>query len=172
MDPFLGEIRMFGGNFAPVGWMFCDGSLLPIAENDALYTLLGTAYGGDGVATFGIPDLRGRAPIHAGNGNGLTPRVMGQMFGLEAVTLTAATTPTHYHPVHASSTPGTQADPTGAYWAAASTGESQYSQANPNIAMSGAATQPSGGGQPHENMMPFQAVSFIIAVAGIYPTQN
>lgn len=171
-DPFLGEVRMFAGNFAPVGWEFCNGQLLGIAENDALFSLLGTTYGGDGQVTFGLPDLRGRTPIHQGNGAGLTPRTLGEVTGTEAVTLTSAQVPSHFHPVHATSGVGTTADPTGASWAAASTGEKQYTQGAPNVFMAASATTAGGGGLPHENMAPFQAVSFIIALQGIYPSQN
>ena len=171
-DPFLGEVRMFAGSFAPVGWQFCNGQLLPIAENDALFVLLGTTYGGDGVNNFGLPDLRGRTPIHQGSSSGLTPRVVGQMLGTETVTLTAGQTPSHFHPVHATSAEGTLSLPTGATWAAGSTGENQYSQNSPNANMSANCTTVAGGGQPHENMAPFQAVSFIIAIAGIYPQQS
>ena len=171
-QPYVGEIRMFAGNFAPAGWMFCEGALLPISENETLFQLIGTTYGGDGVNTFGLPDLRGRTPIHQGSANGLTTRVLGQMTGAETVTLTAAQTPSHYHPVHAFSTAGTVAIPTGASWAAGSTGENQYSQATPNVSMSANCTTIVGGGQPHENMSPFQAVSFIIALQGIYPSQG
>lgn len=171
-DPFLGEVRMFAGTFAPVGWELCNGQLISIAENDALYNLLGTTYGGDGVNTFGLPDLRGRSPIHQGSAGGLTPRVLGSMLGVETVSLTAAQTPAHFHPVHAFSTAGTVNIPTGASWAAASTGENQYSQSNPNASMAANSTTIVGGGQPHENMSPFLAVSFIIALQGIYPSQG
>jgi len=171
-DPFLGEVRMFAGNFAPVGWEFCNGQLVSIAENDALFSLLGTTFGGDGVTTFGLPDLRGRTPIHQGQGSGLTNRVLGQMVGAETVALSQAQLPAHYHAVHAISAAGTAADPTNAAWAASTTAENQYSQGLPNVAMSASSTTPAGSGQPHENMAPFQAVSFIIALQGIYPPQN
>jgi microcystin-dependent protein len=171
-DPFLGEIRMFAGNFAPVGWEFCNGQLLSIAENDALYNLLGTTYGGDGVNTFGMPDLRGRTPMHQGTGNGLSTRILGEITGAESVTLTAAQLPAHYHPVHACSGVGTLATPGGNVWGASSTGEKQYTLNAPNVAMAPACTTTVGGGQPHENMMPYQAVSFIIATQGIYPSQG
>ena len=171
-DPYLGEVRMFAGTFAPVGWALCNGQLLNIAEYDALYVLLQTTYGGDGQNTFGLPDLRGRSPIHQGNGIGLTPRGLGQMLGTETVTLTAAQMPAHFHPVHAFSTAGTVAAPgTTTSWAAASTGENQYSQAAPGVSMSANCTTVAGGGQPHENMAPFVAVNFIIALEGIFPSQ-
>lgn len=172
MDPFLGEVRMFGGTFAPVGWLFCNGQLLNISENDALFNLLGTTYGGDGQTTFGLPDLRGRTPIHMGQGPNLSPRNLGDRFGTETVTLTASQLPTHYHVVHAHKDKGTQTGPKDAVWAAASTGEKQYTQNSPNTNMAASATTIAGGGLPHDNMMPFQAVSFIIATSGIYPSQG
>lgn len=171
-DPFLGEVRMFAGNFAPVGWVFCNGQLLSIAENDALYTLLGTTFGGDGQNTFGVPDLRGRTPIHQGQGNGLTPRVMGQVFGTETVSLTAAQSPSHTHAVHASSTHGAALTPTNGVWAGSSSGDFLYAKAAPTVTMAASAVSPAGSSMPHENMAPFQAVSFIIATSGIYPPQS
>lgn len=170
-DPFLGEVRLFAGNFAPQGWALCNGQALSIAENDALFTLLGTTYGGDGVNTFCVPDLQGRTPIHAGGGSGLSPRVPGEMTGSETVTLTARQLPAHYHPVHANSAAGTQAEPQGAVWAAASSGELQYSGAPPNVSMSAQCTTVQGGGMPHDNLMPFQVATFIIACVGIFPSQ-
>lgn len=171
-DPFLGEVRMFAGNFAPVGWALCDGSLLPISQNDALFNLLGTTYGGDGQTTFGVPDLRGRTPIHQGQGPGLSPRNMGDKVGSENVTLTQAQLPSHYHPVHAHAEVGTQANPGAAVWAAASTGEKQYTKNAANTNMAATCTGPAGGGQPHENRVPFQVVNFIICTEGIYPPQS
>jgi microcystin-dependent protein len=171
MDPFLGEVRMFAGNFAPVGWQFCNGQLLNIAENDSLFNLLGTTYGGDGQTTFALPDLRGRTPIHMGQGPNLSPRNLGDAPGSEAVTLTPAQMPSHYHPVRASSKDAAQADPKDCVWAVVK-GENRYTQAAPTITMSASCTTPAGGGQPHDNMMPFQAVSFIIATEGIYPPQG
>ena len=172
MDPFLGEVRMFGGNFAPVGWLFCNGQLLNISENDALFNLLGTTYGGDGQTTFGLPDLRGRTPIHMGQGPNLSPRNLGDQFGTEAVTLTASQLPTHFHVVHARKEKGTQTGPKDAVWAASSTGEKQYTQNAPNTSMAASATTVEGGGLPHDNMMPFQAVSFIIATEGVFPSRD
>ncbi|APV51541.1 phage tail protein [Betaproteobacteria bacterium GR16-43] len=171
-DPFLGEVRMFAGTFAPIGWELCNGQLLPIAENDALYNLLGTTYGGDGVNTFGVPDLRGRSPVHQGQGQGLSNRVLGQLVGIETVQLTASQIPAHYHPLHAISTAGTLSIPTNATFAGASTEEKQYTQNAPNVTMAATCTAPTGGGQPHENMAPFLAVTFIIATQGIYPSQG
>jgi microcystin-dependent protein len=163
---------MFAGNFAPVGWAFCNGQLMSIAENDALFSLIGTTYGGDGQETFAMPDLRGRTPIHQGSGAGLSTRVLGQMIGSETVALINATMPAHYHTIHAVSTAGSQGVPTGATFAASSTGEKQYTQNTPGTTMSPTSISFAGSGVPHENMAPFQAVSFIICLEGIYPPQN
>lgn len=171
MDPFLGEVRMFAGTYAPMGWEFCNGQLLNISQYDSLFALIGTTYGGDGVSTFALPDLRGRTPIHMGQGPNLSPRNLGDSLGRESVLLTAAQMPTHYHSVHASSKAGVQAVPNGSVWAVV-TGENRYTQAAPTVSMSPNATTPAGGGQPHDNMMPFQAVSFIIATEGVFPSRD
>jgi microcystin-dependent protein len=165
MEPFTGEIRMFGGNFAPVGWAFCAGQLLPIADNDALYSLIGTTYGGDGQSTFALPDLRGRAPVHQGSGY-----VAGQVGGVEAVTLTQQQLPPHTHTPLASVASATGTSPAGATWAAVPTGA--YSTAAPDADLAPGAIAPSGGSQPHENRPPSLGVSFIICLSGIYPSQN
>ncbi len=171
-EPYIGEVRMFGGNFAPVGWLACNGQLVPITGYEVLYTLLGTTYGGDGVTTFGIPDLRGRSPLHAGNGQGLSPRVLGEMVGTETVTLTAAQQPAHAHPVHATTTTGTAPSPAGSVWAQNSAADLLYSASAPSATMSAAAFTPAGGNQPHDNMAPFQAVTFIICTDGLFPPQS
>lgn len=162
--PFIGEVRLFAGNFAPVGWAFCDGSLLGIAENDALFTLIGTTYGGDGQATFALPDLRGRIPVHQGAQN-----VVGQQGGVESVTLTQNQIPAHTHPVAASGNAATDPNPGGNVWAA--WGDNQYSAAAPDTTMDATAVAPAGGSQPHENMPPYLAISYIISLFGIYPSQ-
>jgi microcystin-dependent protein len=172
MDPYLGEIRMFGGNFAPLGWAFCNGQLLPIAQYDALFSLLGTTYGGDGQTTFGLPDLRGRAPMHAGQGPGLTNHPLGEASGSETVTLTATTMAAHTHVPVASSSPGTSSHPTNSVWAASSTGDKQYSTGTANTTMNPATVGAAGGSQPHENRQPLLAINFIIALEGIYPPRN
>jgi microcystin-dependent protein len=164
-DPFIGEIRMFGGNFAPAGWAFCNGQLLSIAENDALFTLIGTTYGGDGQNTFALPDLRSRIPLHQGNGH-----VIGEMGGSEAVTLTVNQLPSHSHVPQASNA-GASTSPGGNVWANSAAlqfapSNSSLQPMNPNVL--GTA----GGSQPHDNMLPFQAVSFIISLFGIYPSQS
>jgi microcystin-dependent protein len=171
MDPYLGEIRIFGGNFAPLGWAFCAGQMLPIAQYDALFSLLGTTYGGDGQTTFGLPDLRGRAPIHAGQGPGLTNRTPGEMSGSETITLTQSQLPAHTHALLASPDPGTSTGPTDGVWAASSTGDKQYAPA-PDTGMNPATISATGGNQPHENRHPFLAANFIICLEGIYPPRS
>ena len=172
MDPFVGEVRMFAGNFAPAGWLFCNGQLLNISQYDVLFSLLGTTYGGDGNTTFALPDLRGRTPIHAGQGPDRTNRFLGQALGSEKVSLVAAELPLHAHPVPARAEAGTQSSPANAVWAASAGTAKPYTQNAPNASMSANAFTPAGNGHPHENMMPFQAVSFIIATDGVYPPQN
>ena len=164
-NPYVGEIRMFGGNFAPVGWAFCNGQLLPISENPTLFNLIGTTYGGDGQTTFALPNLQSRVPIHQGNAH-----VIGEVGGAESVTLALAQIPAHTHTPQASSSPGTSASPSGNVWAAWS--DAQYSATAPAAAMASPALAPAGGSQPHENMPPFVAVNFIISLFGIFPSQT
>lgn len=172
--PFLGEIRLFPYTFAPVNWHLCDGSLLSIAEYDALYTLLGTTYGGDGVTTFALPDLRGRVPVHQGIGNGLTPRTMGELGGTEQVAVTTPQLPAHTHTFSATTTiasinaPGPTAEFGGLSTDAMYTG----TVAGSTISTAAATISPAGGSQPHDNTMPTLAASFCIALFGIYPSQN
>lgn len=169
-NPFLGEIRMFGGNFAPAGWMFCEGQLLPIAEYDALFNLIGTTYGGDGQQTFALPDLRGRIPIHQGQGSGQSPRLLGETLGTEWVTLLQSQMPVHQHPLAASG-PATLGDPGGRLLG--NTGATHlYVDTAPGLTMSSDAVVPRGGSQPHNNVMPFQCVNFIICLFGIFPSQS
>ncbi|MDM7855482.1 phage tail protein [Cellulomonas alba] len=167
--PYIGEIRMFAGTFAPVGWAFCDGSLIPISQNDTLYALLGTTYGGDGLSTFALPDLRGRVPIHQGQGPGLSARTIGERAGTESVTLTTTQLPSHTHAVVAALVPATTGSPAGATWAA--TSAPSYTTGSTTNTMSPAALAPAGGSQPHENRVPSLGVSFIIATEGIFPSQ-
>jgi microcystin-dependent protein len=173
-NPYVGEIRMFGGNFQPAGWMFCDGQLLPISENETLFNLIGTTYGGDGQSTFGLPDLRGRVPIHQGTGSSGTPYVLAQSGGTESVTLTSNQMPTHNHSALAAST-GQVASPAGAVLAVATstqTGMKIYSTTvTPNTALNANSISPVGGSQPHDNIQPTLAVSFIISLFGIFPHQ-
>jgi microcystin-dependent protein len=170
-EPFLGEIRMFAGNFAPRGWALCDGQLLNVTQNDALFSLLGTIYGGDGRTTFALPDMRGRIPVHAGNGPGLSSRPIGVGGGSETVTLTTGQLPAHSHALTATNAIGTANNPHGSMF-----GESPsvdwYVEAAPNQSLAPAMLSDSGGSQPHNNMAPFLCIHFIIALAGIYPSRQ
>ncbi len=168
-QPFLGSITLFGGNFAPRGYMFCQGQILAISQNSALFALIGTTYGGDGQTTFALPNLAGRAAIHQGTGPGLSNYSIGQTAGVETVTLIANQLPAHTHTATASNAVG-GGGPAGAVWAQPSSG--QPYGATPNVAMNAAALTAAGGNQPHENMMPFLALNFIIAVEGIFPSRN
>lgn len=167
--PFLGEIRVFAGNFAPEGWALCDGAVVSIAQNDALFNLIGTTYGGDGVSTFGLPDLRGRSPLHQGQGLGLGYHGIGEQGGVEEVTLTTTQMPSHTHQAVYAAT-ATATSPAAARWAAQAS--SAYSDAAPGAQLAGDALAPAGASQPHENMPPFVAVTYIIATSGIYPSQG
>ena len=173
-EPFLGEVRLFAGNFAPVGWNLCDGTLLPIAENDALYNLLGTTYGGDGVTTFAVPDLRGRVPMGQGNGPGLSPRTIGESFGVETVTLTSQQIPTHNHSFIASTAAATSPNPGAALFA--NVGQDTLYVAAPSSpqpkALSQQTVMNAGGSQPHNNIMSSVGMNYIIATEGIYPSQS
>lgn len=171
-EPFIGEIRMVGFNFAPTGWALCNGQLMSIAQNQALFALLGTTYGGDGVQTFGLPDLRGRAPLHFGQGPGLTPRTQGEKSGSEVVTLLQNQMPAHNHLLNAAGTAGNVSSPQNALPAASDDGSTPYSTANPTITMNPLATGITGGSQPHENMPPYLVVNFVIALNGIFPSRN
>jgi len=177
-NPFLGEIRLFGGNFNPRGWAFCAGQLLPISENDALYALIGTTFGGDGQVTFGLPDLRGRIPIGQGTGPGLSSYVVGQESGTETVTLTTNQIPTHTHTVSASSADATATTPTNAVPARPSSATVGYLYLS--SAASGTTDSPpaaasisaAGGNQPHDNIMPSLVLNYIIALEGVFPSRN
>ena len=164
-DPFLGEIRMFAGNYAPVDWNFCDGTLLSIASNDALYTLLGTTYGGDGNVNFALPDLRGRLPLYQGPGF-----VLGQAGGRETVTLVTAEMPAHSHPFLAASNAGTASSPQNNVPATTSNGNFLYINENTTGPMAANAISMTVGGQSHENFQPYLCVDFIISLFGIFPS--
>jgi microcystin-dependent protein len=168
-QPYVGEIRLFAGNFAPQNWMFCDGSVLPISQYDVLFNLIGTTYGGDGQSTFALPDLRGRIPIHQGPGF-----TIGQISGTESVTLTVNQIPAHSHAPLSASTGGTSDSPTRNVWA--NWTGSQYSDQGINQGiigpMNSGVLTAIGGSQPHDNVMPFVAISFIISLFGIFPSQN
>lgn len=171
-DPFVAEIRMFAGNYAPSGWALCNGQLLPIAQNTMLYSLLGVTYGGDGRQTFALPDLTGLSPLQQGQGPGLTQRVLGETGGEAAVTLGEAETAAHTHLPGAVNAVGGNGDPTNAVWAEAAGGralDNIYSTAAPDQSMNPTAIGFTGGGQPHNNLPPYLVVSFIIALQGIYP---
>jgi microcystin-dependent protein len=163
-QPYVGEIRMFAGNFAPAGWMFCEGQLLPISENETLFQLIGTTYGGDGESTFALPDLRGRIPIHQGNGF-----ILAETGGAEDVTLTAQQIPAHTHPLLANTTAGTANTPMNRVLAASPTLD-MYREANPTVAMAVKTVGPAGGSQPHTNFQPYLCVDFIISLFGIFPS--
>jgi len=171
MDPFLAEIRIFTGNFAPKGWALCDGQILSIAQNTALFSLLGTTYGGDGRSNFALPNLQGRAPLQAGQGPGLSLRNQGETGGRQTVTLGQAALPSHNHGASGSSNPADQTAPAGNSWAAGSQrGQVVYSDASGSrIKMSGQALAAAGGSQPHNNMPPFLGLTFIIALQGVFP---
>lgn len=169
-DAYLGEIRMFGGAYAPVNWLLCDGQLLSIAEYSPLYSLLGDRYGGDGQTNFRLPDLRGRIPISMGQGPGLPTYTLGASGGSETVTLTESQMPIHTHQATANKEPGTEQGPAGAVWAA--TTRNIYYKGGANAVMSASAYTPTGGSQPHGNMMPYQCVNFIICCDGLYPTRS
>lgn len=170
-EPFLGEIAMVAFNFAPKNWAFCNGFILPIASNTALFQLLGTTYGGNGSTTFALPDLRGRVPIHFGQGAGLSARVMGERSGQENVTLTVAQMPSHTHTAHADAGTGVSDQPNGRYLARNAASIPMFGN-TPGASLGAAALDNTGGSQPHSNMQPFLAINFIICIAGIYPSQN
>lgn len=170
-DPFIGEIRMFAGNFAPRSWAMCDGQLLLISQNDTLFSLFGTIYGGDGRTTFGLPDLRGRVPIHYGSGPGLTPRSIGQKSGVENVSLNTNEMPSHDHPLQASTDIADQTAPAGNVTAQPSAAD-LYFAADPTVPMNANAVTRTGGSQQHTNVMPFLCVTFIVALFGIYPSRD
>ena len=170
-QPYVGEIRIFAGNFAPAGWMFCSGQLLPISENETLFNLIGTTYGGDGQSTFALPNLQSRVPVHTGQGAGLpSNRQLAETGGSESVTLTTQQMPIHTHPFLVSTDTGTQSSPAG---------EILGSGANIQIFRQVVATQafatsisPTGGSQPHTNMQPYSVLNYIISLFGIFPSQT
>jgi len=175
MDPYLGDIRLFAGSFAPVGWVICDGRLLSISQNDALFAIVGTIYGGDGINTFAVPDLRGRLPIGQGTGTGLSPRVIGQQFGVESVTLLTTQIPSHNHTLNASTAaPSTSPSPAGTVFAHSDIDNIYTSPPASPVpqTMNAATVQAAGGAQPHNNVMPTTAINYIMCTAGIFPSRN
>ena len=170
-EPFVGEIRMFAGNFAPRGWAFCDGQLLAVSQNDALFSLLGTIYGGDGRTTFGLPDLRGRIPLHAGTGPGLSARRLGSKGGAENVTLTTNQLASHSHDWNANKAAATGSAPAGKV-VAEGVGSTLYKAVDQTVSFASDVIANTGGSQPHTNLMPTLCVNFIIALFGIYPSRH
>lgn len=166
-DPFVAEIRMFPFNFAPRGWATCDGQVLPISQNTALFSLLGTTYGGNGVSTFALPNLQGCVPLGTGQGPGMTDRVLGEMSGSAAVTLLESEIPLHTHTVQGSAQSATSNEPAGMLPAA--TLAAAYGSSAPVVEMAPQAIAPTGGGLPHNNMQPFLTLQFCIALQGVYP---
>ena len=171
-EPFIGQIIQAGFNFAPRGYATCDGQLLSIAQNTALFSLLGTTFGGDGRVTFGLPDLRGRVPVHQGQGPGLTNRTMGEQSGSETVTLISAEMPMHNHLLNAFATAGDKAPPTGNVLAAGDTNVTIYTNVPPNTQLNPQSIGLAGGNQPHNNMQPYLVINFCIAMEGIFPSRN
>ncbi|MFD2173435.1 phage tail protein [Rhodobacter lacus] len=172
-EPFIAEIRIFAGNFAPRGWAFCDGQLLPIAENTALFSLIGTTYGGDGRITTALPNMQGRAPMHHGLGPGLTDRRLGQQVGTQTVPLTEAQMPSHGHALRATDTRGTQGNPANTTSVAATFPVAAFSsdESSP-VNMAPETLSVTGDSQSHNNMQPYLALNFIIALTGLYPTRS
>jgi len=169
--PYVGEIRMFAGNFAPSGWMFCQGQTLPIAENEVLFQLIGTTYGGDGEQTFNLPNLASRVPIHMGTAPNGTTYQIGELVGTEQETLTVQQIPSHTHTLLGSSAQATTRDPVPNNIPTTAAGD-VYNQSPDAIPLSPQAIGPAGGSQPHENTQPFLCINFIIALFGVFPSQN
>lgn len=165
-QPYVGEIRMFAGNFAPAGWMFCDGQLLPISENETLFQLIGTTYGGDGQSTFALPNLQSRVPLHQGNGF-----ILAEQGGVETVTLTVQQIPAHSHSMQATPAAGANSDPTNNLTAQHPTA-SLYSSVPGNVSLSPMAVTGVGGSQPHDNLQPYLTINFIISLFGIFPSPS
>src|SRR4051794_6812427 len=170
-QPYIGEIRMFGGNFAPAGWMFCEGQALPISENDALFTLIGSTYGGDGQETFNLPNLASRVPIHMGTGPSGTTYQIGEMAGVESVTLTTQQIPIHTHALLASTDPGNAVGPESNVLANPFN-TFPYFPSTASVALNAQSVTSVGGSQPHENCQPFLCINFIISLFGVFPSQT
>jgi len=166
-SPYVGEIRMFAGNFAPAGWALCQGQLLPISENETLFNLIGTTYGGDGQSTFALPNLASRLPVHQGQSF-----VIGEAGGVETVTLTTSQIPAHGHVPQAFNSTGNQSSPTNGVWASSSPA-TQFSTENPpSVQMAASVIGATGGSQPHDNMVPYLCINFIISLFGVFPSQT
>jgi microcystin-dependent protein len=171
MAPYVGEIRMFAGNFPPNGWMFCQGQTLPISENEVLFQLIGTTYGGDGQETFQLPDLQSRVPIHVGTGPGGTTYNIGEKAGVESVTLTTQQIPIHTHALMATTNTAQQTQATGQVLANSATAL-MYIEDSPSAALNANAIAPAGGSQPHGNLQPYLCINFIISLFGVFPSQT
>lgn len=171
-QPYVGEIRMFGGNFAPAGWMFCEGQILSISENETLFQLIGTTYGGDGQSTFALPDLRGRVPIHSGTSSSGTTYTLAETGGAEDSTLTANQIPAHTHNLIATSDLADTASPSNAIFSTNPPGSKMFSSAAPTAALNLSSIASAGGSQPHTNFQPYLCVSFIISLFGVFPSQT
>lgn len=167
-QPYVGEIRMFAGNFPPAGWMFCSGQILPISENETLFQLIGTTYGGDGESTFALPNMQGRIPIHQGNGF-----VLAETGGVESVTLTVSQIPLHTHPFLCNDSSGGGTSPSGSVLGRNASADAYTSDTSPGlVALNPGSINPAGGSQPHENMAPYLCLSFIISLFGIFPSPS
>ncbi|OQW39221.1 MAG: phage tail protein [Proteobacteria bacterium SG_bin4] len=170
-DPYIGEIRSFGFNFVPVGWAQCNGQLLPIASNTALFSILGTTYGGDGKTTFALPNLQGNVVMGAGQGSGLSKRALGESGGTVTETLTVQQIPAHTHPANAQAGNGNKPDPTGNFWAQDLGGSKEYGDSGPAQMAPGTVTA-NGGGQAHNNLQPYLVLNFCIALQGVFPPRS
>lgn len=171
-QPYVGEIRLVGFNFAPAGWMFCNGQLLPISEFETLFNLIGTTYGGDGQTTFALPNLQSRIIVHQGQGPGLSFYTLAEAGGVESVTLTTPQIPVHNHSANCSSSAGSQSSPVNNIWSADAAGlTAEYSNSHSG-SMNANAIGVAGGSQPHENRMPFLAMNYIISMFGVFPSQT
>ena len=172
VDPFVAEIRMFGFNFPPTGWAFCNGQLMPISQNTALFSLLGTTYGGDGKSNFALPDLQGLAPMHSGQGQGLSQQPLGTQGGAEFVTLLESEMPAHSHAVRASTQNADNAAPGPATAIGRSVGQKVFAASGNNQAMAFQTIAPTGGSLPHNNLMPYLVLNFCIALQGVFPPRS
>ena len=172
MDPFVAEIRIFPFNFAPKGWAFCDGQILPLSQNTALFSLLGTTYGGDGKSNFALPNMQGNAPMHPGQGPGLSLHDLGETGGSETVSLLESEMPSHSHALMSIGAPGNRTNPITNSIARASSGNAYVPPPAPLVSMSDQALPPAGGDQPHNNLQPYLTLNFCIALQGVFPPRT